>query len=112
MPAGPPGRRMRAREMPTPHAGILGDKDSIPVPTGRRPPLGPVEAFILSKCDGRRTIGDIGTLAALSVLEVAVLVARLEELDAIKLQRPAEPQDDRDLDEWTIVDEENPRGEG
>lgn len=112
MPTGPPGRRLRAREMPTPHVGVLGDRDCIPVPTGRRPPLGPVEAFILSKSDGRRTIGDIGTLAALSPLEVAVLVARLEELDAVVLERPkgAKKDDYDDLDEWTIVDEDNPRG--
>ena len=115
MSAGPPGRRLKAREMPTPHAGILGDRDCIPVPTGRRPPLGPVEAFILSKSDGRRTIADIGALAALSVLEVAVLVARLEELGAAVLQRPKQQEeqlDDSDLDEWTIVDEDNPRGQG
>jgi hypothetical protein len=111
MPTGPPGRRLKSREMPTPHAGILGDRDCIPVPTGRRPPLGPVEAFILSKSDGRRTIGDIGALAALSPLEVAVLVARLEELGAVVLQRPKSvtSDDDSDLDEWTIVDEDNPR---
>jgi hypothetical protein len=114
MSAGPPGRRLKSREMPTPHAGMLGDRDCIPVPTGRRPPLGPVEAFILSKSDGRRTIGDVGALAGLSVLEVAVLVARLEELGAVVLQRPkaADVVEDADLDDWTIVDEENPRRQG
>src|SRR5262249_3230420 len=114
MTAAPPGRRMKSREMPTPHAGMLGDRDCIPVPTGRRPPVGPVEGFILSKCDGRRTIGDLCPLAALNVLEVAVLVARLEELGAVVLERPKAQVvvDDSDLDEWTIVDEDNPRGQG
>src|SRR5438270_11226601 len=115
MPAGPPGRRNRAREMPTPHVGMLGDRDCIPVPTGRRPPLGPVEAFIRSKSDGRRTLADVGALAALSVIEVAVLVARLEELGAVVLQRPIKEEGDAvdaDLDEWTLVDEDNPRGTG
>ncbi len=114
MPYGPPGRRLSARDLKTPHAGVLGDKDCIPVPTGRRPPLGPVEAFILSKSDGRRTIGDIGALAALSVLEVAVLVARIEELGGVVLERPrtADDAEDVELDEWTIVDENEPRGSG
>jgi len=98
--------------MPTPHAGILGDRDSIPIPTGMRPPLGPVEAFILSKSDGRRTLADIGTLAALSVLEVAVLVARLEELGAVTLKR-AQPMEEAaeeivELEDWPTMDEGEP----
>lgn len=115
MPAGPPGRRLRAREMPTPHAGILGDRDAIPSPTGQRPPLGPVEAFILSKADGRRTIGDIGALASLSVLEVAVLIARLEELGAVTLKRgTAELQEDDvvELEDWPTVDGVEPGSRG
>ena len=112
MPVGPPGRRLKAREMPTPHAGILGDGASIPTPTGRKPPLGPMEGFILSKTDGRRTISDIGGLAGLSVLEVAVLVARLEELGAVVVRRvaPTEEPGEDDEGEWTIIDEGGPRG--
>jgi len=106
---GPPGRRLQAREMPTPHIGMLGDRDCIPIATGRRMPLGPVEAFILSKVDGRRTLGDIGALASLSVLEVAVLAARLQELGAITLRRPTEEKtEDIEFEEWTIVDEGEP----
>src|SRR5581483_8390111 len=111
LPAGPPGRRLRALEMPTPHSGILGDRDSVPMPTGQRPPLGPVEGFILSKVDGRRTLADIGGLAGLSVLEVAVLVARLEELGAVTLKRATpsesievEEDDVEEIDEWPTVD--------
>ena len=94
MPAPPGGRRrLTGPERPTPHIGYLGDEKTVPVPTGMRPPLGPVEAFILSKADGKRSFGDIGAIAGLTVLEVAVVAARLEELAAIKLRR-VEPDTD------------------
>ena len=112
----PPGRRLRSRERPTPHVGLLGDRDCVALPTGVRPPLGPVEGFILSKCDGRRTLGDVAAMAALSVLEVAVVVARLGELGAATLTRPGaapeEPVLELEDDDWPTIEPGSERPPG
>lgn len=49
----------------------------------RRLPLGPVEAFVLSRVDGRTTDSDIALQVGISASEVVLVLHRLAELGAI-----------------------------
>jgi len=49
--------------------------------------LGKVEAFVLSKVDGKRSVSDLATLVALSAREVTSILKRLVELGAIELEK-------------------------
>jgi curved DNA-binding protein CbpA len=57
-------------------------------------PLGRVEAFVLSQIDGRSSVDELASLAALSVGEVARIVLLLHELGAVQVpgRRSAPPK--------------------
>jgi hypothetical protein len=60
--------------------------DRISVPRLYDPPslaLGPVEAFVLSKVDGRRSISDLAVIVGLSQAEVEAVLHRLSVMGAI-----------------------------
>jgi hypothetical protein len=51
--------------------------------------LGKVDAFVLSKVDGKRSVSDLATLVGLSPREVASILKRLVDLGAIELHKDA-----------------------
>lgn len=50
--------------------------------------LSPQEAFVLSKIDGRRSLGDLAVITGVDRETVAVIIARLLELRAIWIAGP------------------------
>ena len=79
--------------------------DRISIPRVIEPPalaLGPVEAFVLSKVDGRRSISDLAVIVGLAEPEVEAILHRLAAMGAVIV-------DVRALDERLEGDRESSR---
>jgi hypothetical protein len=73
---------------------IPTDADAcVPVPLRTSPPLPPLERFVLSRVDGRRSVSDIAGLVTLSPPEVLRVVMRLHVLGAITFAGEREEHD-------------------
>lgn len=59
--------------------------DVVPRRRPARIPVGPLEGFLLSRVDGRRTVADVAALVGLTLREAAHVFHRLRELRAIDL---------------------------
>jgi hypothetical protein len=75
------------KPQPTPQ-GDLEKRDSVPYLRKRasRSPLGALETELVSLVDGRRSIEELARLVEVTEVEVASMLARLEELGLLKFE--------------------------
>lgn len=75
------------KPQPTP-PGELQKHDSVPYLRARAPrsPLGALEAELVSHVDGRRSIEELARLVAVTEVEVASMLSRLQELGLLKFE--------------------------
>lgn len=57
-------------------------------------PLGPLEAFVFSRVDGRRSIADLAVLVGLSPRELFHVISRLVDLRVVEVVHYLEPIDE------------------
>jgi len=77
-------------ERVTPPFGVRLDEQSLATCVPRRrhsggTPLGPLEGFVFSRVDGRRSIADLAVLVGLSAREVFHVVSRLVDLRVVEV---------------------------
>ena len=90
--------------------------DRISVPRPFETPslaLGPVEAFVLSKIDGRRTLGDLAALVGLAQPELEAIVGRLAAqgvitIDTLAIDEDWDTQTDRESSRPTTPSSDDP----